>query len=64
MAYALLLKFDQAGPSPVLLRDDEQLDCGCGNGIRYRFIAETNTWEEADAMRKQLWRKIEARELY
>ena len=58
MAYCLLLRFDSAGPCPVVLRDDEQLIGG--DGARYRFIAETDTWEEADAKIAELYRKIEA----
>jgi hypothetical protein len=61
MAYALLLKFDQAGPSPMLVRDDERLD-RC-DGVRYRFIAEADTWEDAETIRQQLERQIESREL-
>jgi hypothetical protein len=61
MAYALLLRFDPAGPCPVLVRDDERLDRG--DGVRYRFVAEADTWEDAEAIRQQLERQIEAREL-
>ena len=61
MTYALLLKFDQAGPSPMLVRGDERLDRG--DGVRYRFVAEADTWEDAEAIRQQLERQIEAREL-
>ena len=61
MAYALLVRFDSAGPCPVLVRDDERLDRP--DGVRYRFVTQTDTWEEADAIRDELHRKIEAREL-
>ncbi len=61
MAYCLLLRFDSAGPWPVLLRDDEQVRVA--DGVRYRFIAETDTWEEADSIRAELYQKIEARAL-
>jgi hypothetical protein len=62
MAYCLLLRFDSAGPCPVLLRDDEQVTGG-GDGVRYRFIAQTESWEEADAIMAELYQKIAAREL-
>jgi hypothetical protein len=58
MAYCLLLRFDSAGPCPVVVRDDERLIGG--DGARYRFIAETDTWEEADAKIAELYRQIEA----
>ena len=61
MAYALLLRFDSAGPCPVLVRDDERLDRS--DGVRYRFVAEADTWKDAEAIRRQLERQIEAREL-
>ena len=61
MAYCLLLRVDSAGPWPVLLRYDEQLTID--DGVRYRFIAETDTWEEADSIRAEFCRKIEARAL-
>ena len=60
MAYCLLLRFDSAGPCPVLLRDDEQLMGG--DGVRYRIIAETDTWQEADAI-AELYQRIAARAL-
>jgi hypothetical protein len=41
MAYCRPLRFDAAGPCPVLLRDDEQVPGG--DGVRYRFIALTET---------------------
>jgi hypothetical protein len=34
-----------------------------GDGVRYRFIAETESWDEADAMITELYRKIAARAL-
>jgi len=57
MAYCLLLRFDSAGPRPVLVRDDEPL--ASGDGVRYRYIAEADTWAEANAIRELLDRKIE-----
>jgi hypothetical protein len=45
----------------MLVRDDERLDRG--DGVRYRFVAEADTWEDAEAIRQQLERQIEAREL-
>jgi hypothetical protein len=32
-----------------------------GDGVRYRFIAETDSWEEADAIISDLYQKIAAR---
>jgi len=61
MAYALLLRFDVSGPCPMLVRDDERLDRG--DGVRYRFVAEADTWEDAEAIRQQLQQQIDAREL-
>jgi hypothetical protein len=61
MAYCLLLRFDSTGPRPVLLREDEPLTGG--DGVRYRFIAETETLAEANEIQQQLYRRIEAREL-
>ena len=49
MAYCLLLRYDSDGPCPVLLRDDERLD-GDGARARYRFVASTETWPEANAI--------------
>jgi hypothetical protein len=57
MTYCLLLRFDSAGTRPVLVRDDELVASGAG--IRYRFIAEADTWAEANAIRELLDRKIE-----
>ncbi len=62
MAYCLLLRYDSVGLCPVLIRDDERLD-GNGAGARYRFIAETESREEADAILGELNRKIAARSL-
>jgi hypothetical protein len=45
----------------MLVRDDQRLDRG--DGVRYRFVAEADTWEDAEAIRQQLERQIEAREL-
>jgi hypothetical protein len=61
MAYALLLRFDVSGPCPVLVRADERLDRG--DGVRYRFVAEAETWEDAEAIRHELQQQIDAREL-
>lgn len=61
MAYALLLRFDVSGPCPMLVRDDERLDRG--DGVRYRFVAQADTWEDAEAIRQQLQQQIDAREL-
>ena len=60
MAYCLLLRFDAAGASPVLLRDDEPLKGG--DGVRYRFVAEAETLAEANALKERLCRQIEAPE--
>jgi hypothetical protein len=54
--YCLLLRFDSAGPCCVLLRDDERLEAG--EGARYRFVAATETWAEADAIRVSLEQQI------
>jgi len=32
-----------------------------GDGVRYRFIAETDNWEEADAILAALYQKSAAR---
>ena len=61
MPYALLLRFDPAGPRPMLVRDDQRLDRS--DGVRYRFVAEADTWEDAEVIRQQLERQIAAREL-
>ena len=61
MAYCLLLRFDSAGPCPVVRRDDAQMMID--GGVRYRFIAATDTWQEADSMRAELYQKIAARAL-
>jgi hypothetical protein len=61
MAYALLLRFDVTGPCPVLVRDDQRLDRD--DGVRYRFVAEAATWEDAEAIRQELQQQIEAREI-
>ena len=62
MAYCLLLRYDSDGPCPVLLRDDERLD-GDGAHARYRFVASTETWAEANAIMELVYRAIEDREL-
>jgi len=62
MAYCLLLRYDPAGPCPVLLRDDERLGNGAA-GARYRFVASTETWAEANALMERVYKAIEAREL-
>jgi hypothetical protein len=62
MAYCLLLRYDSAGPCPVLLRDDERLE-GDGAAARYRFVASTETRAEANAIMEQVYKAIEAREL-
>ena len=54
--YCLLLRFDSAGPCCVLLRDDERLEAG--ESARYRFVAATETWAEADAIRVSLEQQI------
>lgn len=56
MPYCLLLRFDSAGPCCVLLRDDVQLDGR--DGVRYRMIAATETWAEADAIRASIEQRI------
>jgi hypothetical protein len=61
MAYALLLRFDPAGTRPMLVRDDQRLDRH--DGVRYRFVAEADTWEDAEAIRQELEQQIAAREL-
>jgi len=61
MSYALYVRFDETGARPVLLRDHETLDGG--EGVRYRYVTTTAGWEEADAIRVELRRRIEAREL-
>jgi hypothetical protein len=62
MAYCLLLRYDSDGRCPVLLRDDERLD-GNGARARYRFVASTDTWAEANAIMELVYKAIEAREL-
>jgi len=62
MAYCLLLRYDSDGPCPVLLRDDERLD-GKGARARYRFVASTETWAEANAIMELVYKAIEDREL-
>jgi len=49
MAYCLLLRYDSDGPCPVLVSDDERLDCN-GARARYCFVASTETWAEANAI--------------
>jgi len=63
MAYCLLLRYDPAGPCPVLLHDDERLDGNGAAGARYRFVASTETWAEANALMERAYKAIEAREL-
>ena len=60
MGYCVLLRFDSAGSCPVLLREGEQLSRA--DGVRYRFVAETDSWDEANAIQEQLRRKIDAQE--
>jgi hypothetical protein len=62
MAYCLLLRYDSTGPCPLVLRDDERLD-GTGAGARYRFVASTETWAEANALMELVYKAIEDREL-
>ena len=62
MAYCLLLRYDSDGPCPVLLRDDERLD-GNGAPARYRFVASTETWAEANAILELVYKAIEDRGL-
>jgi hypothetical protein len=47
----------------VLLRDDERLDGNGAAGARYRFVASTETWAEANALMERVYKAIEAREL-
>ena len=46
VTYAVLLCFDSAGASPLILRDDDEALLG-GDGVRFRLVAETDDHGEA-----------------
>lgn len=56
MPYAVLLRLDSAGSCPLILRDDSEPLTG-GDGVRYRFIAETDGPDEAARIADQLQRR-------
>jgi len=62
MTYAVLLCFDSAGASPLILRDDDETLLG-GDGVRFRLVAETDDHGEAERVAEQLRRQIAAGEL-
>jgi hypothetical protein len=55
MLYVVVLCFDSAGVSPLILRDDSEPLLG-GDGVRYRFVAETKDYAEAVRLADQLQR--------
>jgi hypothetical protein len=59
MSYCILLRIDSNGCAPVLLREDEELP-GV-DGVRYRFVAEADTLDEANAILQQLSKRTESR---
>jgi hypothetical protein len=62
MPYAVLLRLDAAGACPVILRDDSEPLTG-GEGVRYRFVAETDDQVEAVQVADLLQRRMTAGEV-
>jgi hypothetical protein len=62
MTYTVLLCFDSAGPSPLILRDDDEALIS-GDGVRFRLAAETDDHGEAVRVAETLRRQIAAGEL-
>jgi hypothetical protein len=62
MTYAVFLCFDSAGPSP-LIRGEDSEPLIAGDGVRFRFVAETEDHGEAVRVAKTLRRRIAAGEL-
>jgi len=62
MAYAVILCFDSAGASPLILHDDDEALLG-GDGVRFRLVAETDDHGEAVRVAEQLRRQIAAGEV-
>jgi hypothetical protein len=62
MAYAVVLRSDQTGACPVILRDDSKPLPG-GDGVRYRFVLETGDEDEAVRVADRLWHQCRSAEL-
>jgi hypothetical protein len=62
MPCAVLLRIDPAGACPLILRDDSEPLTG-GDGVRHRFVAETNDHVEAVQVADLLQRRINAGEM-
>jgi hypothetical protein len=61
MTYTVLVRIDEAGPWPVVVAEDEKLLTG--DGARWRYVATSNTWQEADRVRAALHANRERGEL-
>ncbi|MDM7916111.1 MAG: hypothetical protein QUU85_12720 [Candidatus Eisenbacteria bacterium] len=55
----VLIMFDEAGPCPVLVDDEEDLLTG-SEGVRWRFVAKVATHEEGVDLLVKLHHEIEA----
>jgi hypothetical protein len=60
MAYAILLRIDAHGARPELVREDDKLPPE--KGVRWRYVARTDDYEEALRVAEALRRRCEAGE--
>jgi hypothetical protein len=61
MTYTVLVRIDEAGRWPVVVREDEELLSG--DGARWRYVATADMRQEADRVRAALHEKHERGEL-
>jgi len=61
VTYAVLLCFESAGASPLIVRDDDEALIS-GDGVRFRLVAETDDHGEAVRVAELLRRQIAAGE--
>ena len=62
MTYAVILRLDPAGSTPLILRDDSK-ELPVADGVRYRLVAQADDYGEAVAVADLLRRRINAEEL-
>ena len=57
MTYAVLLRLDPAGPSPLIVPEDSP-PFGSENGVRYRWVAQTDDHRVAVRVVELLQRRL------
>jgi len=57
MVYAILLRMDSSGASPMILREDSP-PIGSQKGVRYRYVAQTEDHGEAVRVVEMLTRRL------